>query len=139
MDGSYSDSNNSSNDRDIWVFHRCKNLIYGRQSCATLCSVMTVTVIPDELAVCILKVQAGPRIVTYDAHLATAPQHIPTQRDMLPQHLVYTYELNCKYSNINLAKNKAPWWWSDKIETCRSVLKCFKSVLCEIICAFVGW
>ena len=69
---------------------------------------MTVTVIPDELAVCILKVQAGPRIVTYDAHLATAPQHIPTQRDMLPQHLVYTYELNCKYSNINLAKNKAP-------------------------------
>ena len=26
----------------------------------------------------------------------------------------------------------------DKIETCRSVLKCFKSVLYEIICAFVG-
>jgi len=26
----------------------------------------------------------------------------------------------------------------DKIETCRSVVKCFKSVLCEIICAFVG-
>jgi len=24
----------------------------------------------------------------FDAHLATAPQHIPTQHDMLPQHLV---------------------------------------------------
>ena len=26
--------------------------------------------------------------VVHDAHLATAPQHIPTQHDMLPQHLV---------------------------------------------------
>ena len=26
----------------------------------------------------------------------------------------------------------------DKIETCRSVLKCFKSVLCEIVCEFGG-
>jgi len=34
--------------------------------------------------------------------------------------------LNCEYYNITLARNKAPWWWSDKIETCRSVLKCFK-------------
>jgi len=25
---------------------------------------------------------------TYEAHLATAPQHIPTQQDMLPQYLV---------------------------------------------------
>ena len=75
----------------------------------------------------------------YEAHLATAPQHIPTQHDMLPQHLVWKYELNCEYCNITLARNRAPWWWSDKIETCRSVLKCFKSVLCEIICAFVGW
>ena len=56
---------------------------------------------------------------------ATAPQHIPTQHDMLPQHLVCKYELNCEYCNIILAKNKAPWWWSDKIETCRSVLKVF--------------
>jgi len=40
-----------------------------------------------------------------------------------------------EYCNITLARNKAPWWWSDKIETCRSVL----SVLCEIICAFVSW
>ena len=55
------------------------------------------------------------------------------------QHLVCKYELNCEYCNINLAMNKPPWWWSDRIETCRSVLKCFKSVLCEIICAFVGW
>jgi len=48
-----------------------------------------------------------------------------TQHDMLPQHLVCKYELNCEYCNINLAGNKAPWWWSDKIETFRSVLKCF--------------
>jgi len=73
------------------------------------------------------------------SHLATAPQHIPTQHDMLPQHLVCKYEFNCEYCNITLARNKAPWWWSDKIETCGSVLKCFKIVLCEIICAFVGW
>ena len=44
---------------------------------------------------------------------------------MLPQHLVCKYELNCEYCNITLARNKAPRWWSDKIETCRSVLKCF--------------
>ena len=45
--------------------------------------------------------------------------------DMLPQHLICKYELNCEYGNINLARKKAPWWWSDKIETCRSVLKVF--------------
>ena len=39
------------------------------------------------------------------------------------------YELNCEYCNISLARNKSPWWWSDKIEACRSVFKCFKSVL----------
>jgi len=47
---------------------------------------------------------------------------------MLPQHLVCKYELNCEYRNIILARSKAPWWWSDKTETCRSVLsvlKCF--------------
>jgi len=64
---------------------------------------------------------------------------VATQHDMLPQHLVWKYQLNCEYCNITLARNKAPWWWSDKIETCWSVLKCFKSVLCEIVCAFVGW
>ena len=69
---------------------------------------------------------AVARCASYDPHLATAPQHIPTQHDMLPQHLVCKYELNCEYCNITLAGNKAPWWWSDKIETCRSVLKCFK-------------
>ena len=31
---------------------------------------------------------AADRCASYDAHLATAPQHIPTQHDMLPQHLV---------------------------------------------------
>ena len=35
-------------------------------------------------------------------------QHIPTQHDMLPQHLVCKYELNCEYCNITLARNKAP-------------------------------
>ena len=57
-----------------------------------------------------------------------------TQHDMLPQHLVCKYELNCEYCNITLGRNKAPWWWSDKIETCRSVLKCFKIVLCDFMC-----
>ena len=69
---------------------------------------------------------AVARCASYDAHLATAPQHIPTRHDMLPQHLVCKYELNCEYCNVTLARNKAPWWWSDKIETCRSVLKCLK-------------
>ena len=46
---------------------------------------------------------AVARCASYDAHLATAPQH-----DMLPQHLVCKYELNCEYCNINLARNKAP-------------------------------
>ena len=75
----------------------------------------------------------------FEADRPTAPQHVPTQHDMLPQQLVCKYELNCEHCNMTLARNKAPWWWSDKIETCQSVLKCFKSVLCEIICAFVGW
>jgi len=36
-------------------------------------------------------------------------QHIPTQHDMLPQHLVCKNELNCEYCNITLARdNKAP-------------------------------
>ena len=69
--------------------------------------------------------KVSSQISSYDAHLATAPQHIPTQHDMLPQHLLCKYELNCEYCNITLARNKAPWWWSDKIETCRSVLKVF--------------
>jgi len=53
--------------------------------------------------------------------------------------LPFKYQLNCEYCNITLARDKAPWWWSDKIETFRSVLKCFKSILCEMTCAFVGW
>ena len=65
---------------------------------------------------------AVARCASYDAHLATVAQHIPTQHDMLPQHLVCKYELNCEYCNITLARNKAPWWWSDKIETCPSIL-----------------
>jgi len=53
-------------------------------------------------------------------------QHIPTQHDTLPQNLVCKNELNCEYCYTTLARNnKAPWWWSDKIETCRSDFKCF--------------
>ena len=49
------------------------------------------------------------RCASYTTHtLATAPQHIPTQHDMLPQHLVCKYELHCEYCNIPLARNKAP-------------------------------
>jgi len=48
------------------------------------------------------------RCASYDAHLATAPQHIPTQHDMLPQHLDCKYELNCEYRNITLARYEAP-------------------------------
>ena len=44
---------------------------------------------------------------------------------MLPQHLVCKYELNCEYRDITLTRNKAPWWWSDKIGTYRSVLNVF--------------
>jgi len=46
--------------------------------------------------------------IIYDPRVATASQHIPTQHDMLPQHLVCKYELNCEYCNITLARNKAP-------------------------------
>ena len=42
------------------------------------------------------------------AHLATAPQYIPTNHDMLPQHLVCKYELNFEYCNLTLARNKDP-------------------------------
>jgi len=45
---------------------------------------------------------------SYDAHLATALQHIPTQHVMLPQYIVCKYELNCEYCNITIARNKAP-------------------------------
>ena len=53
---------------------------------------------------------------------------------MLPQHLVYKNKLNREYV-ITLARNdKTPWWWSEKIETCRSGFKCFKWKLYRCIC-----
>ena len=53
---------------------------------------------------------------------------------MLPQHLVYKNELNREYV-ITLARNdETPWWWSKKIETCRSGFKCFKWKLYRCIC-----
>ena len=61
-------------------------------------------------------------------------QQIPTQHDMLPQHLVYKNELNSECV-ITLARNdETPWWWSEKIETCRSGFKCFKWKLYRCIC-----
>ena len=87
---------------------------------------------------CVVEQWLGVRLRRTPSQLLSL-QHIHTQHDMLPQHLVCKYQLNCEYCNINLARNKAPWWWSDKIETCRIILKCLKSILCEIICAFVGW
>ena len=50
---------------------------------------------------CVVAV-AVARCASYDAHLATASQHIATQHDLLPQHLVCKYELNCEYCNITV-------------------------------------
>jgi len=59
---------------------------------------------------------------------------IPTQHDMLPQHLVYKNEINREYV-VTLARNdETPWWWSEKIETCRSGFRCFKWKLYRCIC-----
>ena len=61
-------------------------------------------------------------------------QQIPTQHNILPQHLGYKNELNHEYV-ITLARNdENPWWWSEKIETCRSGFKCFKWKLYRCIC-----
>jgi len=46
-----------------------------------------------------------PHYTAYDVHLANYTlQQIPTQHDMLPQHLVYRNELNREYV-ITLARN----------------------------------
>ena len=51
-------------------------------------------------------------------------QQIPTQRDMLPQHLVYKNELNREYV-ITLARNDETER-SKHVGVVLSVLKCFK-------------
>jgi len=61
-------------------------------------------------------------------------QQIPTQHDMLPQHLVYKNELNREYVITLARKEETIWWWSEKFETCRSVFKCFKWKLYRCIC-----
>ena len=61
---------------------------------------------------------------------------------MLPQNLVCKYELNCEYCNITLAGTKLPdddLTRSKHVGVFESVLKCFKIVLYEIMCAFVSW
>jgi len=116
-----------------WRMSRCKvsfwrerrELVYVLQVCWQLAVSKPVWHIPLLCVECVVCCGAVARCALYDAHLATAPQHIPTKHDMLPQHLVCKYEFNCEYCNIILARNKAPWWWCDKIETCRSVLKVF--------------
>jgi len=50
-------------------------------------------------------------------------QQIPTQHDMLPHHLVYKNELNREYVITLARNNETPWWWSEKIEICRSGFK----------------
>ena len=40
-------------------------------------------------------------IVASYAHLATSPQHIPTQHNMLPQYPVCKYQFNCEYYNFS--------------------------------------
>ena len=61
-------------------------------------------------------------------------QQIPTQHDILPQHLVYRNELNREYV-ITLARNdETPCWWSETIKTCRSSFMCFKWKLYRCIC-----
>ena len=48
--------------------------------------------------------------------------------------LLHYYELN-RENVISLARNdETPWWWSEKIETCRSGFKCFKRKLYRCIC-----
>ena len=75
---------------------------------------------------CVVEQWLGVRRMLLLLSIRCTPSHCSTtQHDMLQQHLVCKYELNCEYCNKILARNKAPWWWSDKIETCRSVLKVF--------------
>ena len=54
------------------------------------------------------------------------PAHIPVHNLVTIILILYSHLIvNCDYCNITLARNKAPWWWFEKTETCRSVLKCF--------------
>jgi len=61
-------------------------------------------------------------------------QQIPTQHDMLPQHLVYKSEVNREYVITLARKDETPWWWSEKIETYRSGFKRFNWKLYRYIC-----
>ena len=73
------------------MFRSCQIII------GLLCSLLKLYYsIHNYIPIC----KRGVVAASYDAHLATAPQHIPTQHDMLPQHLVCKYELNCEYCNI---------------------------------------
>ena len=90
------------------MFRSCQIIIRGFSSLLKLCYS-----IHNSIGICKRGVVAAYHVVeqwlgVLDAHLATAPQHIPTQHDMLPQHLVCKYQLNCEYCNITLARNKAP-------------------------------
>jgi len=87
------------------MFRSCQIII--RELCSLLESYYSIH---NTIRICKRGVVAAyhvARCASYDAHLATAAQHIPTQHDMLPQHLVCKYELYCEYCNMTLARNKA--------------------------------
>jgi len=58
------------------------NLYYSIHNSIRICKRVVVA------AYHVLCCGAVARCASYDAHLATAPQHIPTQHDMLLQHLI---------------------------------------------------
>ena len=83
------------------MFRSCQIII------RELCSLLKLCYsIHNSIGICKRGVVAEYHVV--EQWIATAPQHIPTQHDMLPQHLVFKYQLNCEYCNITLARNKAP-------------------------------
>ena len=79
------------------MFRSCQIII------RELCSLLKLYYsIHNSIRICKRGVVAAFYVVWEPSHCST------TQHDMLPQHLVCKYELNCEYCNINLARNKAP-------------------------------
>jgi len=90
-----------------WLGVRCVGMCCGAVARCALCVGMCCGAVA-RCALCVgMYCVAVARCASHDAHLATAPQHIPTQHDMLPQHLVCKYELDCEYCNITLAKQSS--------------------------------
>jgi len=70
----------------------------------------------------------------HEAHLANYTLHNRFLHNMICCHntLFTKNELN-RECIITLARSN-PWWWSEKIETCRSGFKCFKWKLYRCTC-----